>query len=336
MNTNITRELLFDHFNGSVSARQRRLIDEWVKKPENAELFYKYLMEWELSRPQYHVDLQKGIEAFRERDKKAQTGNPETVLVTRAFVNNKRQLWLAAAWVVAVLGFLGWFFQNQLLYKNLSTGPGEIQTWTLEDGSSVSLNANSELTVPRWGFGSNAAREVYLTGEAEFSVTHKTNGESFIVKTRDHVDVIVLGTQFTVYSRPDKTEISLNKGKVQVQHQTGLKREDLIMAPGDMVTLSKKGHVEHNRLKEPAQYAAWKESRFVFDETSLTDIARLLENNYSLSVEIASPEIAALTISGSFKAQDQYELINSICRILDIRYKIKGKKVIFSAETKPE
>lgn len=326
MNPEITKEILFEHFRGNLSARQRQQIDEWARKLENEELFYKYLAEWELARPQYTVDVQHGIERFRENIQNAES---EDVAVTDTIISRKKFVMLAAASVILMAIACGWIFQKEILYRQLSTRPGEVKSWTLADGSKVSLNTNSKLTVPRWGFGTGS-REVYLKGEAEFVVTHQQNGQRFIVKTVNAVDVVVLGTEFTVYSRSDKTQVLLSKGKVRVQHQSNGNKQEMLMAPGDRVTFDQ-GNIRQNRFDKPAEYARWKESRFVFNKTSLTEIARLLETNYSLTVEITQPELAGLTVSGSFKALDYQELINSISQILDIQCKMKGKHVTFSS-----
>jgi transmembrane sensor len=325
MNPEITKELLYEHFQGNVSARQRQLIDEWARRPENEELFYKYLMEWEIARPQYTVDVRHGIERFRENIMNSEEGYSNRVTPGR---NSKKLVFLAAACVALVAFTFGWVFRQEIMYRELATQPGEMKSWVLDDGSKVSLNTNSALTVPRWGFGTDS-REVYLKGEAEFVVTHRENGQRFVVKTADAVDVVVLGTEFTVYSRSDKTQILLAKGKVSVQHQNGQKKQEMLMAPGDRVTFDN-GNIRQNHFDKPAEYATWKESRFVFNKTSLTEIARLLQSNYNLEVEIVQPELAELTVSGSFKALDHLELINSISQILDIQCKVKGKRVTFS------
>jgi transmembrane sensor len=327
MNPKITKALLFDHYRGLASASQRRMIDEWAKLPENEEIFYRYLMEWEITHPQYTVNTGKGIERFREMVYDTSGTSPVYPLN-----HNRRRYFYAAACSAVFIISCGWIFQRQIIYQNLSTHPGEVKSWTLEDGSKVNLNSNSELTVPRWGFGSGG-REVYLKGEAEFIVKHQTNGEKFVVKTADSVEVVVLGTEFTVYSRQDKTQILLSKGQVRVERQIGLGKREMLMAPGDRVTFDK-GKVRQNRFDKPLEYAVWKESRFVFNKTSLAEIARLLQNTYDLKVEIAQPELALLTISGSFKALDHIELINSISQSLEIQYKVKGKRVIFSQDVK--
>lgn len=326
MNPEITKELLYEHFRGNVSARQRKMIDEWAQKPENEELFYKYLVEWELSVPQYTVDVQQGIARFREN---IVHSDEVKVVELHPGRNRSRFAMLAAACVILLAVACGWIFKKQILYKELATQPGEMRSWVLEDGSKVNLNTNSVLTVPRWGFGTDN-REVFLKGEAEFVVTHQQNGQRFIVRTADAVDVVVLGTEFTVYSRPDKTQILLSKGKVQVMHQDGGDKREMLMAPGDRVTFDN-GQIRQNHFDKPAEYAIWKDSRFVFNKTSLTEIARLLETNYNLTVEITQPELADLTVSGSFKALDHLELINSISQILDIKCKVDGKRVTFSA-----
>ena len=324
MNPEITKQLLYEHFRGNVSTRQRKLIDEWVQKPENEELYYKYLMEWELISPQYLPDVNQGIERFRSNiyGLNTQDQNPEQI-----GYNWSRYFPVVAASLLFVAISCGWLFKEQILYKQLSTGPNQIRYWVLPDGSRVNMNANSSLIFPRWGFTARH-RIVHLTGEAEFAVSKQKNGQQFIVKTLDPVDVVVLGTEFTVYSRADKTQILLSKGKVQVQHQDGEKRKQTVMKPGERITFDH-GQIRQNHFDKTAEYATWKQSRFSFNQTPLTEIARILKSNYGLTVEISSPELGELTISGSVKAMDHLELIQSVCQILDIQYKIKSGQVIF-------
>jgi transmembrane sensor len=323
MKPEITKDLLFANFGGQLNAQQRRLIDEWALQPQNEELYYKYLMEWEATQLYHPADLAAGIERFRER---IEESTP---------VENAPGFWqrfrapLAAACLLMLLSGAGYIFRDNIRYKQLSTGAGEVRSWTLEDGSRVSLNANSKLTVPRFGFGKDT-RDVVLIGEAEFAVTHQADNQRFVVKATNGVDIVVLGTEFAVYSRTDKTQILLNKGKVRVVRKSGNIHNATLMAPGDKVVVDH-GRVETKRFDAVSEYATWKESRFVFSQTSLTEVARLLENNYNLKVSIAAPELSELTVSGSFKAENHEELIQSISQILGIQYVIKGKQVKFIA-----
>ncbi len=323
MKPEITKELLFANFGGQLNAQQRRVIDEWARQPQNEELYYKYLMEWEATQLYHPADVAVGIARFRDRINESTIAAPAPVFL-QAF-----RIPLAAACVLIILVGAGYFFRDNIRYQQLSTGAGEVRSWTLEDGSRVSLNANSVLIVPRFGFGKDT-RDVTLRGEAEFAVTHQVNNQRFVVKATNGVDIVVLGTEFSVYSRTDRTKILLNKGKVSVLRKTGKIRSATLMVPGEKVIIDG-GRLRTDRFDARSEYAAWKDSRFVFAQTSLTEVARLLEDNYNLKVTIAGPELSELTVSGSFKAQNHAELIQSISQILGIQYSIKGKQVKFIA-----
>ncbi len=111
----------------------------------------------------------------------------------------------------------GWFSRDSILYKTFETGYGKTTQIYLEDGSSVALNANSRLKIPRFGFYGDV-RNVILDGEAEFSVSHTIDHKRFVVKTSDTFQVEVLGTQFSVFARPRGTKVALSHGKIRIDY----------------------------------------------------------------------------------------------------------------------
>ncbi|SEJ75701.1 FecR family protein [Dyadobacter sp. SG02] len=321
-NQEISKELLFSHFEGSASVRQRQLIDEWARKPENEEQFYWYLTEWEMAQPGLAVDVEQGMRRYRSRVELTNVVTEEEIGVPA------RHYWprYIAACAVLLLISIGVLYRNDILYANLTTGPGQVRSWTLSDGSRVKLNASSELRLPRWGFG-QTSREVSLKGEATFSITHQANNQRFIVKAGDGVNVTVLGTEFSVYSRPGKTEVILSKGKVTLQRR----EQKLVMKPGDSVIVEN-GTLSHNRFVGATHNTIQWESRFDFDRTSLSEVAHILEINYGLTVDFSSPELKSLTVSGSFQASNAQELIRSVSQILGIGYSFKASRVVFLSE----
>jgi transmembrane sensor len=50
------QQLIFSHFAGQTPPLQRRLIEIWLKKPANQELYYQWLEEWDRQNLQYHPD----------------------------------------------------------------------------------------------------------------------------------------------------------------------------------------------------------------------------------------------------------------------------------------
>ena len=80
----------------------------------------------------------------------------------------------------------------------------------MPDGSSVNLNAGSELEYTSFNWKKN--RVLSLGGEAFFKVK---KGKTFTVITKEG-NVKVLGTQFKVKSREKLYEVTCFEGKVQV------------------------------------------------------------------------------------------------------------------------
>lgn len=336
MNIPITKALLFDYFNGNASALQKQTIDEWAKQSENEEFFYKALVEWELTHPQYMVDVSSAIERYHHQITQ-QHGKPPVPILLPA-EQTSSLAWLSGWWYIAasisVLLLLSWWFRSDILNRTYATQAGQISSWTLDDGSRVTLNANSVLRVPRfglkWAIPGQQNREVYLTGEAQFSVTHQQDNRRFIVKSPNGLDVVVLGTEFTVYSRPHRMQVVLNQGKVVLQSESNQHTAPIVLAPGDVVTLIDE-KIQRKHVTNPERFLAWKDHLFVFEATPLSQVALLLHDNYGLQVFISDPALARETVSGSFKATNADELLNSLSKALAIQAIRRGKKVTFSA-----
>ena len=115
-----------------------------------------------------------------------------------------------------------WVYFSKKLFciPRYKTAFGETRTVTLTDGSQVTLNANSSLRVPRFGFGKRT-RDVTLLGEADFSIKHLPDDQRFVVQTDKNFEVVVLGTEFLVNTREKGTKVVLNKGKVRLLYQEG-------------------------------------------------------------------------------------------------------------------
>jgi transmembrane sensor len=331
MNHTISKEFLFDYFNGHATVLQKKLISDWVKIPENEEMFYRCLCEWEMSHPQYLTNVPDAIERYRKVADDFENATAPDIGISPPTARRTTypfMPWLRVACILVVMACV-WTYQERICFEHYETAAEQIQSWKLRDGTEVTLNSNSLLKVPRY-WTDERVREVYLTGEAEFNVTHKTDNSKFVVKTTNALDVVVLGTVFTVFSRSKRAQVILNKGKVLLERSEGKNKEQIMMAPGDKVTMQegKKLHVEER--VDTVQFAMWKEHRFVFDKTPLTEVAQMIRDNYNLNVKISDREISDLKVSGSFKALNANELLQSISRILGIRFTRHKNTVVFS------
>lgn len=322
MKADITKELIFNNFAHKTTPLQRKQIDDWLHYQANEELYYKWLEEWENQNLEYIPESETLVERYTHflysNPRSAEANQSEIEIQPLHF--QQRQWWqrgLIAASILFILGIGTYFFNDFIYYKTYQTADGEAKTFTLTDGSLVTLNANSSLRIPRWGFG-NENREVVLQGEAGFSVMHTISHQKFIVKTETDFEVVVLGTEFSVLSRNRGSRVILNKGKVQVNYQQGNTTKQLMMEPGDLVSINKQHQVSRRTVTQPHNFSIWKEKRFVFDETSLFEIAQLLEETYGLTVTIDTPELAQRKLIGSFRAENVDELLLTISDLLDI------------------
>lgn len=329
MDQSITKHTLFEHFAGRLSPLQRPLLEEWLREPSHRERYYEALEEWERLNAQYLADDESAL-----ADSLAQIDDWEKAHVAqeipRPALNRFRfPVRWAATLAGVLLVMLGLYLgRSYLLNRTLTTTYGEIRRETLPDGSIVTLNANSSLLVPRFGFG-DQTREVFLTGEAAFSVKHLPNHQRFVVRTANNFDVVVLGTEFSVYARPRGSRVVLNRGKVQLAYHPGTQTRQLTMKPGDLVSLDRRGRVAVQRMAQPETQSAWQDHRFLFQETSIQEIASLLAETYGLSVSLKSPELANRTVSGTFQAANADEFLQVIAELLEVNYHREGNSVTF-------
>jgi ferric-dicitrate binding protein FerR (iron transport regulator) len=331
----VTKEILFDYFAGRLTALQRSHIAEWAKDPGHEEWFYQCLDEWERSRLQYPAEVESSLERYRgflHQVPVEETAPPATAHFTPD--NRQWYRWLAAACFVLLSGLGLWLYRDTLLYQVHATAYGETRPLELADGSQVVLNANTSLKVPRFNFG-RGNREVYLDGEAKFSVSHTRDHRRFVVHTRKGMDVVVLGTEFSVFSRPRGTRVVLTSGKVQIQYQPGTQPgNQLTMKPGDMVTLHENGQLAVKKVAQPEKHAAWALKQFVFENTSLQEISAMLMETYGVRVEIGDKGLASQTLTGSFSAQSADELLQAVSEILEINMTRKGNRIILTQSKK--
>jgi len=122
-----------------------------------------------------------------------------------------RRPFFAAASVAFALVIAGAVWWQTHRYPLYSTDIGERRSITLSDGSTVDLNARSQLRVE---FSKTERRVDLLDGQALFQVA-KDKARPFIVQSSD-ATVRAVGTQFDVYRKDTGTTITVLEGRVAV------------------------------------------------------------------------------------------------------------------------
>jgi ferric-dicitrate binding protein FerR (iron transport regulator) len=190
----------------------------------------------------------------------------------------------------------------------------------LSDGSQVWLNADSELRYPvRFGDG---RREVYLSGEAYFSVAGDSTRPFVVVSRGTRVEA--LGTRFNVAAYRDESRVvaTLETGAVRVS-AGGVSR---VLAPGTRAV------VEEDGLRvEPADVemeTGWTHRVFAFVEMPLGDITRQLQRWYDVEFVYDEPALATIPFTGTvgrdLPLQDLLEVIE---RLADIHFSLLPDRI---------
>lgn len=322
----ISKKVLFEVWSGKSTLLQRRLSEEWLSVPENVETYYEWLDEWEKENLQVYSDVNIAYGDFLQ----IRSGLPNAAKNNKvSWVKKRPALMIAAAILGVLLAGSLYFSKDFILYKSYQTANGEVLKVNLPDNSVVYLNANSSVKYARFNFN-KALRKVYMSGEAEFEVTHTASHTPFEVHGDNDLKISVLGTKFVVYSRGDSTSVVLEEGKIELTKTEAGKKTTTVLKPGDHFTASATEVPEIHSITNPNTVSSWKNHEFIFDATPVSAIGLRISDTFGYTVVFENDEIAQRTISGSFHAESVMELVDAMSQLLQIDYKIIENEIHFS------
>jgi ferric-dicitrate binding protein FerR (iron transport regulator) len=243
--------------------------------------------------------------------------------------------WAAVALLVLGAALSAWFLTGPWNRQQYATGYGQTRGFTLPDGTTVTLNAHSTLRFAG-DLQHGPVREVWLEGEAFFHVRKRTlpaDGRSpalparFVVHTRD-LDVEVLGTEFNVSTRQERTEVVLQSGKVKLD--LAAVAEDVLMQPGEGVTFSRERKQWHKRPVNVPARRAWLERKWVLDETPLHQVAAMLTDTYGLTVRPADETVMNRKVTGIIPTDNLDTLLEALSLTLNMRISRQGEDILIT------
>ncbi|GGM90185.1 hypothetical protein GCM10010967_23900 [Dyadobacter beijingensis] len=239
---------------------------------------------------------------------------------TKSWWNRPYYAIAASLSLLVVSASIAWWAMSP---AHFHTAYGQIRKITLEDGSVVTLNANSDIRVAN-NLAESAVREVWLEGEAYFDIA-KRNGAKFIVHTPE-AQVEVLGTEFNVMARRQNTKVVLHEGKVKLHAANA---PAVVMKPGDMATVTERKEPIRLQSVRPELYDSWKESMVVLDGKPVVEITQMLLDNYGISVTFADTNFLSKKLDGKLSLQSTDDFITNLATILDLEIEKRGKDYVF-------
>jgi transmembrane sensor len=257
--------------------------------------------------------------------------------------------WLTAAFGVAVCAVLslGLLFNwNAKLFEHPSapvvtelhfeTRHGEQMTRRLADNSLLHLNTESAVTI-RY---SETQRLVTLnSGQADFEVAHDAD-RAFRVLAGS-AEILDFGTQFDVRLDRDSTVVTVVEGRIAIEpspmqdeHGTSSSQNHpqnpLQLGPDQQLRVTRGGWPAVPIAVDAQRTTSWVRREIVFDHEPLEQVAAEYNRYAPKSIEITTPALRNLEITGSFATDDPDAFIAFLRSLGGVRVQVTTTQIRLS------
>lgn len=176
---------------------------------------------------------------------------------------------------------------------------------TLDDGSEVWLNSESELKFPR--HFNKSKRQVSLTyGEAYFNI--RKNPQCPFEVNSNELSLEVLGTEFNLQNYREENNITttLVNGAVR------LSNTQQTLTPGQQALFDKTSHTSVIQEVDTRFYTSWREGRFIFKSMPLEKILQQISRWYDVDFNYETEDLKELPFSGNVRKYTDGNIILEI------------------------
>ena len=282
-----------------------------------------------------------------------QATSPSVVRLRRAALahayNTLRSNWLraklrrppvrlgaAATLLIAMTAGLLWWHYRPTYYL---TGPAEQRTIRLPDGSRVTLDASSEVTVR---YTAEARMLALLRGQARFDVAH--NPQRPFTVTADGHKVVATGTAFDVNLIGSEMQVTLLKGHVVILPADASARpfvpvgvpglsphlvdvavtgvppdwQRIALDPGEQLVIAAHAPPHVNRV-DVHRVTAWQRGQLVFKNETLQQVLARINRYIPEPIVAGDARTGALRISGVYQEGDVDGFVSTIVNYLPVQ-----------------
>jgi len=225
-----------------------------------------------------------------------------------------RLYWGVAIGVAASIAIVALYF-GFFSITTISTKAAEHLVYSLPDGSSVTLNADSKIEFKKMGW--KDARSITLEGEAFFEVQ---KGSEFTVNSARRT-ITVLGTSFNVSNRQRILRVACFSGKVRVN----LEDNEAILEKDELIEEDNTGIVRREKFNAERE-ASWRRGEFYFEGARLGLVIDELERQFNIEIVFNGDPNRLYT--GYFNNQSLDEAMILIFKPMALKYRKEDSKVI--------
>jgi transmembrane sensor len=246
----------------------------------------------------------------------AQEPATETRVLTTSWVSHP---WRWSALAAAVLLTFSWSVWRGEWFHNgdYSTPVGGVASVPMQDGSTVTLNTDSEVRV---AVTTRERRVELKQGEAFFEVT-KDAARPFVVRAGNK-RVIAVGTKFSVRREAENILVTVTEGEVRVETADGTAQAapPTQLGAGSSARAGASGvSVRKRPLAEVEEDLSWRRGFVVFHEVRLAVAAAEFNRYNARQITIDDPEVGDIRIGGNFRATN----LDAFIRLLEDDFPIR-------------
>lgn len=309
---------------GELSSADRAAFDRWIAStPSHSELFDRALQAWQglstiAESPEIIAQRADALDALRSANRKRWS--------RQLAMGWQWGVGLAAAVVLIVFTFASTADIKPDLYE---TGLGERRTVVLADGSRLSLDAKSRVSVL---YRPDSRELVLLDGRAKFEVA-KNPDRPFTVAAGGRT-TLATGTAFSVETVGRTLRVVLYEGRVNVIKTDPRSPDGTIgLVPGEeLVTdISQAASPSVGRVDALASLA-WESGQLNFVEEPLASAVEQLNRYSRVRIVVADARASNIRVSGVFNAGDDRAFIDALTQVYPVRAVSLGSETVIMSK----
>lgn len=334
MENKLPWDVIISKLRGNLTEEEVLQFENWLNTDNNRQLFQQLQTVWDNIQNKvatYEPDLEyywkELLSRINEEDSQSVSLQPKI----KSIPLKRFYRIVAAASILLIITFSGAYYLGKTNISNQSaalsysslTGKSKV---ILPDGTEVWLHSNTTLSY-NTKFSSNT-REVNMSGEAYFNVTHDAN-KPFIVHSTD-ASVTVHGTKFNVnaYESSQNILVSLYEGSVSMKAANN----NVMLKPGEEGQYDKLYNTLEVKAGDVEFAKSWTNDKLHFENKNLRTVCRYLSKWYATDISI-DPAISN-NQSYTFTLSDESleEVVRILARInsFDYRFNESNKLIIKS------
>jgi len=335
MNDNDIKKLCIKAVSENISTAEKQLFDKCLaESEENRNKFEEIKTIWAATTPDNIPELQDADSEWNLLSERIRLSEKEEkkITISKRFFNFNRLLFtlkwkpaLAGSIIIVLSIFAVILFtsKKESQLKTVSTANQEHKSVQLPDGSTAYLNYLSSIAfVDEFD---EDIRSIKLNGEAFFSVVKESR--PFIVST-NNAKVTVLGTEFNVWARDEKTRVVVKEGKVNLGQKSG---KGIELSEGELSTITTNLNPAQPEKVDAQYLLGWMDQKLVFSKSSLDEVASELERYYSVKIIIEDNRLIKKSLTGTFKNSKIEGVLEMICLTMELEFEFQDENYLIKS-----